>query len=368
MADERDRGADIPPCLRSVCAAIAPVDPRWGAQARGLHTQLTKPPGSLGRLEALGARLCGIQARVPPRADPARVVVFAGDHGVAATQEVSPYPCEVTGQMVANFVAGGAAINTLARAAGADLWVVEVGVAHPIASLPPCPRFHRRNVAPGTHDITRGPAMDLDTFDAALRVGLSIAAACVRDGVRVVAIGEMGIGNTTVAAAVTSSLLGVAPESVTGRGTGATGDIHRRKLAAVHQAVQINDAHRQSAAEVLRRVGGLELAALCAFTLACARHRITVVLDGFIATAAATVAVAICPATRDVLVAGHRSTEPGHTVLLQHLDLAPLLELDLRLGEGSGAALALPLVAAATAVMREMATFEEAGVVDRGAP
>lgn len=359
------RDPRIPACLRADALEVARTEERWEAEAHEHHRRLTKPPGSLGRLEAVGRRLCAIQAFVPPRADPARVVVFAGDHGVAAARGVSPYPCEVTGQMVANFVAGGAAVNALAKVAGAELWVIEVGVAHPIAALDPSARFHRRNVAPGTRDMTVGPAMDRKSFEAALEVGLDMARACARDGIRVAAVGEMGIGNTTAASAITAGLLGLPPQDVVGPGTGADGAVMERKRLAIATALETNGVGAQDPAELLRCVGGLELAAICGFVVGAARHRIAVVLDGFISTASGAVAAALCPSARHYLLAGHLSPEPGHARLLDSLGLEPLLDLRMRLGEGSGAALALNLVSAAATVMQDMATFDGAGVSDR---
>ena len=322
--------------------------------AREHLDRLTKPPGSLGRLETLVVQLAGISGSASPRIERPAVVVFAADHGVAA-QGVSAYPSSVTAQMLANFEAGGAAINVLARAAGAELVVVDVGVAGtgPSASS---------RIRAGTRDMTVEPAMTRDEVVAALAVGREVVQGLVGEGCDAIALGEMGIGNTTAASALVAALTGRAPAEVTGRGTGLDADAVRHKVAVIERALERHQPRSDDALGALAAVGGLEIAALVGAMVAAAEAHVPVVLDGFITGAAALVAVGIAPNVGPRLIASHRSAEPGHRVVLEQLGLQPLLDLDLRLGEGSGAALALPLIRAATRILDEMATFDSAGI------
>jgi nicotinate-nucleotide--dimethylbenzimidazole phosphoribosyltransferase len=328
--------------------------------------RLTKPPGSLGRLEGIAARLCAIQQTETPRAAPRRVVVFAADHGVVA-ESVSAYPAAVTAQMVANFLRGGAAINALAGTVGADVFVVDVGVTGRIGTSGTAASFLSRRVREGTGNMTQGPAMSHEDLASALTVGLDVSDAAAADGVAVLACGEMGIGNTTAASAVTAVLTQRPPADVTGRGTGIDSETLVRKVDAITRALQRNQPGLDPL-EVLRTVGGLEVAAIAGAYIGAATHRIAIVGDGFIATAAALVAADLCPPFLDYWFAGHLSTEPGHHVQLAHLRQEPLLRLDMRLGEGTGAALAMHLLGAAVAMMNDMATFESAGVAARETP
>jgi len=312
------------------------VSAREDAQRR--YDAKTKPRGSLGRLEELGCRIAEIRGFVPSSLRSV-IVVAAADHGVAR-EGVSAYPSAVTAQMVANFEAGGAAINVLARRAGAELRIVDAGVGR------------------GTANMLQTPAMTPDEVAKALADGEALAAELDAD---VVGLGEMGIGNTTSAAALTAALLGLVPELVCGRGTGLDDEGILRKIDVVRRAVALHAGE-----DPLTALGGFEIAFLAGLVIGCARRRVVVLLDGFIAAAAALAASSIEPAVRDVLIASHRSPEPGHTYLLEALGLEPLLDLGLRLGEGSGAALALPLLQASIAILDEMATFEQAGVTDAG--
>lgn len=351
------------PRLHEAIGRVRPVDVTWRDRAEARLDELTKPPHSLGRLEWIAARLCAIQETVTPRVVPRRIVVFAADHGV--TEEgVSAYPSAVTAQMVGNFLRGGAAINVLARAAAADVCVVDVGVAGDIDASGQAAAFVSRRVRPGTRNMTKGPAMSEDELASALRVGLDIADGAARDGVAVIACGDMGIGNTTAASAMTAAFLGVAAAQVTGPGTGIDGEMLARKIDVVRRALAANQPGHDPLA-ILRTVGGLEIAAIAGAYVGAAAHRMAIVGDGFIATAAALVAASICPPFLDCWFAGHRSSEPGHTLQLGFLRQQPLLDLEMRLGEGTGAALAMPLFAAAAAVMNEMATFDSAGVAGR---
>jgi nicotinate-nucleotide--dimethylbenzimidazole phosphoribosyltransferase len=354
------------PRLSARLARVRPVDQGWRERALARLASLTKPPNSLGRLESLAARLCAIQQTVSPRAGPRRIVVFAADHGVAA-EGISAYPSAVTAQMVGNFLRGGAAINALARLARADVWVVDVGVAGDIDAGGNGARFVSRRVRAGTRNMTEGPAMSISEMETAIAIGLEIADAAAAEGVAVVACGEMGIGNTTAASAMTAALADVPVTAVTGRGTGIDDGTFRRKVDVVTRAIRANQPGRQPL-DVLHTVGGLEIAAIVGTYVGAAGHRMTIVGDGFIATAAALVAAGLCPSFLDYWVAGHRSSEPGHAVQLDLLDREPLFDLDMRLGEGTGAALAMHLVSAAAAVMNEMASFDSAGVSQRAKP
>jgi nicotinate-nucleotide--dimethylbenzimidazole phosphoribosyltransferase len=361
------RGAltDVTGPFGAAQALVGPVDSDAERRALDHHDQLTKPPGSLGQLEALGVQLASIAGEdPPPRPVPAAVAVFAGDHGVLA-EGVTPWPQEVTGQMVANFVAGGAAINVLARQAGASVTVVDVGVASDLDALglDGAPGLLRRNVRKGTGNLATGPAMSEAEARQALDVGAAVAAQLVGDGARALVTGEMGIGNTTPSAAITAAITGRSAAEITGRGTGIDDDTLARKVAVVERALGRLPA-RAGAIDVLAEVGGLEIAGLVGFIVGGASHRVPVVVDGAIAGAALLLAHELCPEVLPYVVAGHRSTEPGAAAVLHHLGLEPVLDLGLRLGEGSGACLALAVLDAAARVLREMATFDSAAVKD----
>jgi nicotinate-nucleotide--dimethylbenzimidazole phosphoribosyltransferase len=349
--------------LETTLAAIRPADAAAMAAARELQARLTKPAGSLGTLEDISIRLSGLAASCPPpMPHPAAVAVFAGDHGVHA-QGVTPWPQEVTVQMVANFLAGGAVVNAFARQAGASLLVVDVGVATPVPVTDDL--LLAANVRRGTADLATGPAMTVAEARAAIEVGITVAHALIDGGARCLAGGDMGIANTTPAAALIAAFTGAAPAEVTGRGTGIDDTTYARKIDVVTGALA---RHRPDPADpiaVLAAVGGLEHAALAGLMLGAAERRVPVVVDGVIAVSAALVAAALAPDAVAAMIAGHRSAEPGATVALAHLGLTPLLDLGMRLGEGSGAVLALPLVAAAARVLREVATFDAAGVSEK---
>jgi nicotinate-nucleotide--dimethylbenzimidazole phosphoribosyltransferase len=344
-------------------ARVAPADLAAVADADALDRRLTKPAGALGRLEALGAQLCGIAGTCPPPLPtPAAVAVFAGDHGVVA-EGVTPWPQEVTAQMVANFCAGGAAINVLARQAGARVLVVDVGVA---SVLEPRPGLAVRKVAAGTRDLAIGPAMTVAQATAALDVGAAVAAELLADGAAALVTGEMGIGNTTPAAALIAAFTGRSAAEVTGRGTGVDDRTLAVKVGVVERAQALHHAAIAAGPlPALAALGGFEIAALAGFIVGGAAARVPVVVDGVIADAALLVAAALAPDALACCVAGHRSHEPGATAALDHLGLVPLLDLGMRLGEGSGACLALPVVEAAARLLREMATFDSAGVSEK---
>ena len=352
--------------LHDVIGRVRPLDRSAMAAARERQDTLTKPPGSLGRLERLAVQIAGITRRARPRLRHPVVVVMAADHGVAA-EGVSAYPSTVTAQMVHNFVRGGAAINVLAREAGADVVVVDIGVASRFpAELP----IVHRKVAPGTANLAHGPAMSHAQALRAIEVGLDLLArgpspalpAHLPPDVDILCLGEMGIGSTTAASAIVAAFSGLAVGDVTGRGTGIDDATWARKVGTIEHALQANHPDPAEPLAVLASVGGLEIAGLAGLVLGAAARRLPVVVDGFIATAAALIAVELCPLARNYLIAAHRSVEVGHRVALERLELEPLFALDLRLGEGTGAALALPIIRAALAVLDEMATFEEAGI------
>jgi nicotinate-nucleotide--dimethylbenzimidazole phosphoribosyltransferase len=349
--------------LAAALRLVGPPDGEATASAVAHHGRLTKPAGSLGRLESLGLQLAAIAGEDPPPLPrPAAVAVFAGDHGVVAAG-VTPWPQEVTGQMVANFVAGGAAINVLARQAGATVTVVDVGVASDLDALglTGAPGLLRRRVRAGTADLAAGPSMSRAEALEALGVGAEVADQLVAAGARALVTGEMGIGNTTPSAALIGALTGRNAAEVTGRGTGIDDTALARKVVVVERALA-RLAPDVDPVGLLAEVGGLEIAALAGFVVAGASHRVPVVVDGVIAGAALLVAHALCPEVLPFVIAGHRSSEPGATAALAHLGLDPVLDLELRLGEGSGACLALGVLEAAALVLQEMATFDAAGV------
>ncbi len=355
-------GEDDVDLLQQTLDAIGPADAAAAAEARDRQSRLTKPPGALGVLEDLSVQLAALAGRCPPPpASPATVAVFAGDHGVHA-QGVTPWPQEVTAQMVGNFLAGGAAVNVLAAQAGAHVVVVDVGVA---GLLEAAPGLLARNVRAGTRDMTQGPALTREEAVRALEVGIAVARDLVAGGSRCLLTGDMGIANTTPSAALVAAFTGRDPQDVTGRGTGVDDATLARKTDVVRRALARHDPDPQDPVGVLAAVGGLEHAALAGFVLGAAAARVPVVLDGVIACSAALVAAALAPDCLAACVAGHRSAEPGAAVALQALGLRPLVDLDLRLGEGTGAVLALPLVQAAVATLTSMATFDSAGVTGK---
>ncbi|GLY96808.1 nicotinate-nucleotide--dimethylbenzimidazole phosphoribosyltransferase [Actinoplanes sp. NBRC 103695] len=348
--------------LETTVAAIRPADEAAMAAARERQARLTKPAGSLGALEELSVRLSGLAGRCPPPLpEPATVAVFAGDHGVHA-RNVSPWPQEVTAQMVANFVAGGAVVNAFARQNGAEVLVVDVGVA---IQLHGGRNLLDANIRRGTRDMTAEPAMTAAETRQAVETGISVAHALADGGARCLLTGDMGIGNTTPAAALIAAFTGRPADEVTGRGTGIDDETYARKVSVIADALVRHHPDPADPLGVLAAVGGLEHAALAGFLLGAAERRIPVIIDGVIAASAALAAAALAPDAVAAMVAGHLSAEPGAAVALGHLGLTPLLDLGMRLGEGTGALLALPIVAAAVRVLHDVATFDSAGVSEK---
>lgn len=354
-----NRGLDM--SLQAVCEQIQVPDSRVLAQAQARLDRLTKPQGSLGRLEEMAARYVMITGELKPSVPRGAVFTFAADHGVTR-EAVSAYPREVTPQMVLNFLRGGAGVNVLARHAGVEVNVVDIGVDYDFGNEP---GLITKKVMRGTGNLMVESAMTRAQAEQALMVGVDLSTQAVRDGIGLIGTGEMGIGNTTSSAAITAVMTGRSVAEVTGRGTGIDDAGHARKMAVIQRALDLHRPNRTDALGVLATVGGLEIAGLAGLMLGAAAAQVPVVLDGFIAGAAALVAVGLQPRCRDYLIASHQSVERGHQVILDHLALKPLLDLDLRLGEGTGACLGMSLVCASIKIYTEMATFGEAGVSEK---
>ena len=347
--------------LDSLISTIDPLDEAAMRAARARQDTLTKPRGSLGRLEELSIQLAGIKADPFPSVKRKAIIVMAADHGVAL-EGVSAYPSDVTAQMVLNFLRGGAAINVLARQAEARVTVVDIGVA---ADFEPMPGLVRRKIMHGTRNLAQGPAMTREEAEQALQVGVDVFNDEATRGLDIVATGDMGIGNTTPSSAIVAAMTGFSVAQVVGRGTGIDDQGLERKIKVIEQALAVNQPDANDAMDILHKVGGLEIAGLAGVMIAAASGRIPVVVDGFISTAAAMIAVAFAPRVRDYLISAHQSVEIGHQAMLKHLNLNPLLDLNLRLGEGTGAVLAFHLIEASARILCEMATFDEAGVSDK---
>lgn len=340
---------------------IQPTDRRLLAQAQARLDRLTKPIGSLGRLEELAARYVMITGEMKPKVPRGTVFTFAADHGVTA-EGVSAYPSAVTPQMVLNFLRGGAGVNVLARHVGIEVRVVDIGVAFDFEGVSGL--IHKK-VMPGTKNMLVESAMSPAQAEQALQVGIDLATEAGRQGIGLIGTGEMGIGNTTASSAIAAVMTRRPVSEVTGRGTGIDDASHAHKIDVIQRTLDLHRLDSTNAKEVLAKVGGLEIGGLAGLMLGAAEARIPVVLDGFIAGAAALIAVGLQPHCKDYLIASHRSVEQGHQAILDHLGLKPLFDLDLRLGEGTGACLGMSLVFSAIKILTEMATFDEAGVSER---
>ncbi|MDT9725635.1 nicotinate-nucleotide--dimethylbenzimidazole phosphoribosyltransferase [Xylanibacillus composti] len=350
--------------LEQICAKIGDLDQASGELAKQRLERLTKPPGSLGRLETLVIQLAEITGQPLPRIFPPGIAVFAGDHGIVA-EGVSAFPQEVTGQMVRNFAAGGAAINVFARQIGAKLDITDVGTA---ADLSEVEGVRQRKVREGTGNFAREDAMSRQEAVEAIAAGIESAARLIEEGAECIIPGEMGIGNTTSSTAIAAVITGRSTEELTGAGTGLNPDARKRKAALIQRALEARKPDPADALDIISKIGGLEIAAMTGAILAAAARRKPVLLDGFICGVAAVLAVKLASGVRGYLIAGHRSQEPGHEAVLEWLGLEPLLDLQLRLGEGSGAAVAYPLLESAVRMLAEMATFESAGISGASSP
>ena len=347
--------------IQDLCRRIQPVDVKLQQKAQTRLDRLTKPLGSLGRLEELAATYVAITGELKPNVPRGVVFTFAADHGVTL-EGVSAYPREVTPQMVLNFLRGGAGVNVLAKHTGVSVRVVDIGVDYEFGTVP---GLLARKVMKGTNNLAMESAMTRSQAEQAVLVGVELATEAVREGVGLIGTGEMGIGNTTPSAAITAVMTGRSVAEVTGHGTGIDESSRRHKIAVIERALDLHRPNPPDTLDVLAKVGGLEIAGLAGLILGTAAARVPVVLDGFIAGAAALIAVGLQPLCREYLIASHRSVEQGHRVILDHLRLKPLFDLDLRLGEGTGACLGMDLVCAAIKIYTEMATFDEAGVSDK---
>ncbi|MCB2182917.1 MAG: nicotinate-nucleotide--dimethylbenzimidazole phosphoribosyltransferase [Desulfobulbaceae bacterium] len=343
--------------LDVLLADIKPLDQSFMEQAQVRLDNLTKPPGSLGTLETVAQKICGILQTLTPDVSRKIILTFAADHGV--TEEgVSSVPQEVTRQMVFNFLRGGAGVNVLARHVGAEVRVVDVGVASDVQG----DGLICRKVRAGTANFAKGQAMAVQEALAAIGVGVEAARQAIEDGAKILGTGEMGIGNTTPSAAIFAVLLGLSPESITGRGTGIDDAALEHKIAIIKQGLKLNSTYCHTPLGTLAAVGGLEIAAICGMILEAARSRIPVVVDGFISSAGALVALKLCEKTADFCFFSHMSAEQGHRLFFEKIGHSPLLDLGMRLGEGTGAALAMSIIEGGVKVINEMATFDEAGV------
>jgi nicotinate-nucleotide--dimethylbenzimidazole phosphoribosyltransferase len=347
--------------ISEVISRIRPSDREIVKRIVVRLNQLTKPPGSLGRLEELAIWYTAISGKLQNNVQKKTIVTFAGDHGVA-DESVSAYPKSVTAQMVYNFLNGGAAVNILAKHVNAEVRVVDMGVDHDFNNL--AGLIHRK-VARGTQNIASGPAMTREQAFECVAIGIGLADDLAADGVSILGTGDMGIANTTSSSAIVSVMTGQSVRRVTGRGTGLNEAAWEHKVKVIERAIAINRPESNDSFDVLAKIGGFEIGGIAGLIIGSASHGIPVVLDGFISTAGALIAVGLQPDIKDYLCAAHRSAEPGHAVALEHLKLKPLLELEMRLGEGTGAALGIGLVEAAVRILNEMATFEEAGVANR---
>ncbi len=347
--------------LNKTISRIKPIDKEAMANAQTRQDNLTKPQGSMGILEDISIRLAGIQGRTIPKIERKAIITMAGDHGVVA-ENIGNWPQEVTAQMVLNFLRGGAGINVISRQIGARVIVVDMGVA---TRFEVDPRLVSIKIAPGTRNMANGPAMTQEQAIRAVEAGIEIIDAEVEKGLDIVGTGDMGIGNTTPSAAICAIMTGRKVSEVTGRGTGLSDPQLKHKIAVIEKAISVNKPDAEKPLEVLSKVGGFEIAGLAGVMIGAAASRVAVVVDGFISGAAALIATAIAPGCKDYLFAGHLSTEPGHRFMLEHLGLKPLVNLEMRLGEGTGAALGISIVEAAARILSEMATFSEAGVSEK---
>lgn len=346
--------------LTEVIKSIRPVDTSRTNEIQAQLDSLTKPQGSLGRLEELAKKYCLITGKNKPVIRNKLIFTFAADHGVTE-ENVSAYPKEVTPQMVLNFLRGGAGVNVLAKHAGARVIVVDMGVDYEFEAME---GLEIRKIGRGTRNMTKGPAMTREEAERAVLAGYELVEK-YKDGLDILGTGDMGIGNTTPSSAIVSVITGTDPARVTGRGTGIDDEALRNKVEIIKKAIAVNNPDRKDALDVLAKVGGYEIAGIAGLVLGASVHRIPVVIDGFISTAGALIAAELNPLVKSYMIAAHQSVEIGHRKMLEHLEQIPLLDLNLRLGEGTGAALGMSLVEAGVKILAEMATFADAGVAEK---
>ena len=351
--------------LEEVRNGIRPVDPAWRVKARTRLNDLAIPLNSLGNLLDLAEQLAAIKESMTPSVKNKMIVTMAGDHGVVA-EGVSAFPQEVTPQMVHNFVSGGAAINVLSEVAGSGVTVVDMGVAADLTDLVNTKKILSYKVAGGTQNMAKGPAMTRAQAVQALEAGIEIASTLIENGIELLGTGDMGIGNTTPSSAILAVFSGKSPRQVTGRGTGIGDAALDNKVRVIEQAITLNNPDPKDALDVLAKVGGFEIGGIAGLILGAAYHRVPIVIDGLISSAGALVAKNLASASADYMIAAHQSVEPGHRYMLEELGLKPILNLNLRLGEGTGAALAMPIVESASRIIHKMLTFSDAGVTDPG--
>ncbi len=349
--------------LQEIVKGITPLDYQWIDRAEERTAQLVMPTRAMGRLHEISERLCAIRETLQPSIDRKAILIMAGDHGVAA-EGISAYPQEVTGAMVRTFLVGGAGINAVARHAGADVFVVDMGIKADLANIE-SDRLIIRKIESGTANFTSEPAMTLQNAEKCVLAGFQEASRLCLNGVEILGTGDMGIGNTSASAAIGCAICDIGPEEMVGRGTGVDDEGLARKRHAVARGLAVHHPKAADALDVLAKVGGFEIGAIAGCILAGAYHRRPVVIDGFISTAGALIAGTLCPDVTDYLFAGHCSAEAGHRAMLKHLGLNPILDLEMRLGEGTGAALAMSIMQCAVNIFKEVMTFEEAGVADK---
>jgi nicotinate-nucleotide--dimethylbenzimidazole phosphoribosyltransferase len=349
--------------LSEIIAGIKPVDPQWVQKAQERTSQLVMPTRALGRLHEISEQVCGIRQTLQPTIDKKAILIMAGDHGVV-TEGVSAYPQEVTPAMVQTFLAGGAGINAISRQVGADVWVVDMGIIPQldVGNMPGADCLIVEKVGNGTANFTSGPAMSRQDAQKAIQVGFEQATKLIENGVDLLGTGDMGIGNTTPSAAIGVVLCRASLDEMVGRGTGVDAAGLTRKRDIVRQAIAVNTPNAEDGLDVLAKVGGFEIGGIAGVILAGAYHQRPLVVDGFISAAGALIASALSPPVKDYCFAGHRSAETGHGIMLKHLGLEPILDLGMRLGEGTGAALAMGVIQGAVRMFTEVFTFEEAGV------
>ena len=352
--------------LEDILKGINSTDQSWAEKAKAHTGQLVMPPRALGRLHDISEQLCTIQETLQPLVSEKAVVVMAGDHGIAGAG-VSAYPQEVTGAMVQTFLAGGAGINAICKQVDADVWVVDMGIIPELeaGALPNAGRLLVKKIAAGTQNFAEGPAMTRRQARQAVETGFEIASDLFTSGIDILGTGDMGIGNTTPSAAIGAVITGASLDEMVGRGTGVDNEGLARKIDFIRKGIETNTPEQSDGLDVLAKVGGFEIGGIAGLVLAGAYHRRPVVVDGFISTAGALIADCMCPQIRDYIFAGHCSEEPGHKIMLAHLLKKPNLDLGMRLGEGTGGALAMGVIEAAARMFREVMTFEQAGVPDK---